>query len=206
MPATSPPFDPATDLKIAFHFRGPSVTPEFFPYDLHHLSGLLRYQYGRVEMLDFSARHGATTLKLGAADVRFADGGVWANLGNVQVSPLVADAQFLKALPARLRGGFEQLNVRGSAELNVKHMVISVPGPNAAGGRPRAPASTGVSRKPPTSSCSRNNSSTRSRNARSPPHATSRNAPRPAGGLSNAPTNNSRSRALAEEVVGTLMR
>ena len=124
-----PPFDPATDLKIAFHFRGPSVTPSFFPYDLHQLSGVLRYQGGRVEMLDFAGRHGQSVVKMAAADVRFTGtDGVWANLGPVRVAPLVTDAAFLRALPGSLRTGFEQLNVRGPAELTIDHLVIDAPG------------------------------------------------------------------------------
>jgi hypothetical protein len=143
-----PPFDPATDLKIAFHFRGPSVTPDFFPYDLHQLSGVLRYHHGRVELLDFAARHGQSTLKLGAADVRFADGGgVWANLGEIKVDPLVADAAFLRAMPGKLRSGFEQLNLRGPAELSVAHLVISVPGDEAKPPAPQPPTRGGEGEK-----------------------------------------------------------
>ncbi|MEO2088321.1 MAG: hypothetical protein ABGY75_02335, partial [Gemmataceae bacterium] len=109
--------------------RGPSVTPSFFPYDLHHLSGVLRYQGGRVEMLDFAGRHGQSVVKMAAADVRFTgNDGVWANLGPVKVAPLVADAAFLRALPGSLRTGFEQLNVRGPAELTIDHLVIDAPG------------------------------------------------------------------------------
>jgi hypothetical protein len=131
-----PPFDPAKDLNVTFHFRGPSVTPAFFPYDLHQLGGVVIYQNGQVKLSDLVARHGAAAIKLGDGEVRFPAGGVWANLGDIQVAPLMVDQQFLKALPADARRGFEQLNVRGAADLTVRHLVISVPGTSV---RPVAP-------------------------------------------------------------------
>lgn len=128
-PATGPPFDHEKDLKVAVNFRGPSVCPPAFPYDLHDLAGVLRYQNGKLELQDFSARHGRCTLKLAAADVRLSPAGrVWANIGEISAAPLEVDAALLKALPKGLRDELEKLNLRGGAELQVKHLVISVPG------------------------------------------------------------------------------
>ncbi len=122
-----PPFDPATDLRLAFNFKGPTVTPAFFPYELNQLAGVLRYHGGRLELVKFSARHAASELKLDAAEVRFSDGGgVWANLGGVSVTPFVPDAALLTALPGKLRGGFQELNLRGGADLTLKHLVVKV--------------------------------------------------------------------------------
>lgn len=126
--AVEPPFDADKDLKVAVNFRGPSVCPPAFAYDLHDLAGVLRYQNGKLELQDFSAKHKTSTLKLAAADVRLADGGVWANLGGVSVAPLVIDAPLLKAVPAGVREHLDKLNLSGKAELDVKHFVISVPG------------------------------------------------------------------------------
>ncbi len=127
-PAPPRPFDPDQDLKVAVNFRGPSVCPPAFAYDLHDLAGVLRYQNGKLELQDFSARHKTSALKMSAADVRLADGGVWANVGSVTVAPLVIDPPLLKALPAHVRTELEKVNLRGQAELNVKHLVISLPG------------------------------------------------------------------------------
>ncbi len=128
-PAVGPPFDHEKDLKVAVNFRGPSVCPPAFPYDLHDLAGVLRYQNGKLELQDFSARHGRSALKLAAADVRLSPAGrVWANIGEVSAAPLEVDAALLKALPNGLRDELEKLNLRGGAELQVKHLVISVPG------------------------------------------------------------------------------
>ncbi|MCS7270264.1 MAG: hypothetical protein NZ703_04200, partial [Gemmataceae bacterium] len=36
-----PPFQPATDLKLTLQLAGPTLTPQFFPYELHEVSGWL---------------------------------------------------------------------------------------------------------------------------------------------------------------------
>jgi hypothetical protein len=52
---------------------------------------------------------------------------VWANLGGIKLKPLVADAAFLKALPGKLGPGLEELQLKGGAELLVKHLVVLTP-------------------------------------------------------------------------------
>jgi|GEM_PF-1087830 len=123
-----PPFNPKSDLKIAFNFKGPTITPTFFPYEMHNFAGLLRYQGGRLELVKMSARHGATELRLDAGEMRTStNGDIWANLGGISIAPLATDAAFLRALPAKLKSGFEDLKLRGAAELYVKHLVVSIP-------------------------------------------------------------------------------
>lgn len=134
------PFNPDRDLTVAVSFRGPSVCPPLFAYDLHDLAGVLRYQHGKLELENFSARHGRSVLSMKAADVRLTSGGgVWANVGGVSAAPLVVDAALLKALPAEAREELEKLNLRGSAELTVKHFVVSVPGKTAPATPPADP-------------------------------------------------------------------
>lgn len=121
-------FDPSTDLTLAFNFEGPTVTPEFFPYRMDELAGRLKYEGDRVKLEKMSARHGGTKLDLTAAEVRFCDEGrVWANLGQMNLTPLVMDADLLAALPRGLRDGVRELNLRGPAELRVQHMVVLTP-------------------------------------------------------------------------------
>jgi hypothetical protein len=140
-----PPFDPTTDLRLTLNFKGPSVTPEFFRYHLHDLSGILRYQGGEVRLDRFTARHGRSQLALDAAEVRFGDGGeVWANLGRATVSPLVLDADLLAALPRKLRSGAEELKLSGPMDLTVKHLVVKVP--PGASAPPKSPAVAAVAR------------------------------------------------------------
>ncbi len=130
---TTVDFDPLTDLSLTFQFYGPAATPSFFAYDLTDLSGWLKYQGGRVSMANFAARHLESRVRLAAGDVRFyPDGSVWANLGDLEVKPLVADRALLLALPEKLRAGGEALNLRGGAELSVRQLVVQTP-PDAPG-------------------------------------------------------------------------
>ncbi len=123
-----PPFNPTTDMRLSLNFKGPSVTPTFFPYDLHQLSGVLRYHGGRVELIEFRAKHGPSEMKLQAADIRFTEAGeVWANLGGIGLNPMIPDDALLKAMPDKVKHGFKDLKFRGSAELFVKQLVVSVP-------------------------------------------------------------------------------
>jgi hypothetical protein len=138
-----PPFDPAADLRLTLNFRGPTITPTFFRYALHELTGVLRYQGGKVDIARFAARHGPSQFGLDAAEVRFGPGGeVWANVGNLSLRPLVVDADLLTALPGRLRTGVEGLKPQGPMELLIKHLVVKVPpgGPSPAVAAPVIPA------------------------------------------------------------------
>ncbi|MBN9121211.1 MAG: hypothetical protein J0I06_19010 [Planctomycetes bacterium] len=144
-PGFDPPLDPAKDIKLTFSFSGPTVTPAFFPYELNDLTGWLEYKNNRLDVAHLAARHGASRVKLNAGEVRFyPDGAVWANLGGVEMKPFVPDAALKKALPGKLGSALDDLQLKGGAELLVKHMVVSAPpDPNptvtAAGGAP-APA------------------------------------------------------------------
>lgn len=165
--AEPPPFDPAADLKLAFNFAGPAVTPAFFPYALTDLRGLLKYQHGRVGLEYLSGRHGDARVELDAGEVRFyPDGAVWANLGRMKVAPLVADADLLTALPAKLRGAVAGLDLRGRADLTVNHLVVLTPPDGPPGGPPppaRPPSAArprSRSRRPPGSRPTRSSTGT----------------------------------------------
>ncbi len=123
-------FNPATDLKFTFNFSGPSLTPSFFPYELTDVAGWLEYKNGRADVAHIAARHGATRLKLAAAEIRFhPSGAVWANVGGLHITPFIADAELIAALPPGLRTGVEDLKLKGNAELLIKHLVVSDPPP-----------------------------------------------------------------------------
>ena len=122
------PFDAAADLTCAVQFRGPSVTPDPFPYPLTGLAGMVRYKDGRLELGRLKAMHGPTRIGLDAAEVRFTPaGGVWANLGGFTVAPMVADDDLLAALPDRARAGLADLRPRGPMAINVGHIVVELP-------------------------------------------------------------------------------
>ena len=142
-----PAFFPPTDLKLAVKFTGPKLTPRAFPYTLHDASGIVRYSQGKLDLVTLSAHHGATMMGLEAAEVRFgADGEVWANVGGVTVRPLALDADLLAALPAEARVAAESLKFHGTADLSVRHLVVSLPGSNGPSALPDAPPTPQVAR------------------------------------------------------------
>ncbi|MGL4420762.1 MAG: hypothetical protein ACRCZF_08880, partial [Gemmataceae bacterium] len=82
--ASTAPFEPTADLTLSLNFRGPSVTPDFFPYDLHELAGHIRFDGRRVKVENFIGKHGASVWKLHAGEVRFAPNGqIWSNIGGL---------------------------------------------------------------------------------------------------------------------------
>ncbi|MBM3979076.1 MAG: DUF748 domain-containing protein [Planctomycetes bacterium] len=126
--APAPAFDPATDLKLTFSFSGPTITPKFFRYEMTDVAGWLEYKSDRLEVAHLAARHGPTRVKVAAAEVRFYPGGaVWANIGGLEMKPLIPDAALKKALPGKLGPALDELQLKGGAELNVKHMVVMQP-------------------------------------------------------------------------------
>ena len=128
-PDFDPPLDPATDVKVTFGFSGPTVTPKFFPYELTDLSARLEYKNSRLDIAHLTGRHGASRVKLAAGEILFyPDGTIWANLGGIEMKPCVPDAALKAALPAKLGAALEELQLKGGAELLVKHLVVSAPG------------------------------------------------------------------------------
>jgi len=128
LPKVDPPLDPLSDLQLTFSFSGPTITPTFLPYELTDLSGYLEFKNSQVLANRIAARHGQSRVKMAAADVRlYPDGAVWANLGGIEVSPLIADEALIRALPSQLADAVEQMKLKGGADLIVKHMVVLDP-------------------------------------------------------------------------------
>ncbi|MFO0935140.1 MAG: hypothetical protein U0798_01325 [Gemmataceae bacterium] len=123
-----PEYDADRDLKLTVNFKGPTITPDFFPYEITNLAGVFRYEGNGIDLHHFSGQHGNSQLALDAGEVRLRpDGTVWANLGGVTATPLIVGKDFLAALPKGLRNGLTDLNPRGAMDLTLKHMVVLVP-------------------------------------------------------------------------------
>jgi hypothetical protein len=124
-----PPVDLTNDMKLTFtRFSGLSVTPTFFPYEVTDVSGRLEYKNNRLEVAYLAGRHGGSDVKVNAGEVQFyPDGTVYANLGGVEMKPLVPDETLKKALPGKLGAAISDLQLKGTADLVVKHMVVLSP-------------------------------------------------------------------------------
>jgi hypothetical protein len=119
------PFQPNRDLELGVSFNGPSIRPTFFPYQLTEAAGQVSFANGRVDLRQFSARHGKTTFTLPAAEVLLPPtGGFWADLYDLKVTPVVFDQELLAALPRGLRSACLGLEPQGAVAIHAKRMVI----------------------------------------------------------------------------------
>lgn len=142
-PDQAVPFNPGSDLKLTFSFSGATVTPTFFRYELNDFAGWLEYKDGRVELQHLAGRHGESRLKLAGGEALFyPDGTVWANLGKLEVKPLIADEAFIDALPGKLASGVREMKIKGGVELFVTQLVVLTP-PDSPARPPVSPLSVG---------------------------------------------------------------
>lgn len=127
--------DAPQELAVTVETRGATVRPTFFPYDLDGVHGRFHYEGQRVLLGPFVARHGPTTMRMGAGEVRLLGGGYWADVRDLTAGPLVPDADFIQALPPEIQSVGKTLTPTGAASVLVRRLVIhdppSVPGPPA---------------------------------------------------------------------------
>lgn len=123
-----PPFDPNRDLNLRVNFKGPTITPDFFPYEFSELTGAFRYEDNGVDLLDFEANHGMSKVKLENGKVRFRpDGTVWTDFKSISASPFISDQSFRTALPSALKKAVTDLNPRGRMDLFLNQLTVLVP-------------------------------------------------------------------------------
>ncbi len=121
----SPAFDPNRDLVLGLSFNGPSLRPTFFSYLLTDAAGQVSFAEGRVDLRNFSARHGRTSIELPAAKVLLPPtGGFWADLYDLKINPVICDREFLAALPRGLRSACLGLEPQGAIAFHAKRLVI----------------------------------------------------------------------------------
>jgi len=121
---------PPSRLVVNCHqFTADSVLPEFLPYELTGVTGAFHYANDRVTLTSFSAHHRTSRLSLGApglpcAFVMKPGGGMWAELKQVRLVPLVADEELLCALPTQLRSGLSALDASGPMTFTAEEFVV----------------------------------------------------------------------------------
>jgi len=149
-PDDETPFEPARDMVLAFNFAGPTVKPALLAYEVTDLTGWLQYKNNRLDVAHLTGKHGATRLKLSAAELRFyPDGAVWANIGAGEMKPFVADDELRKALPPKLASAVNDLQLKGGAELHLKHMVVLLPAEARTSARAAVASAGGADPPPP---------------------------------------------------------
>jgi AsmA-like C-terminal region len=121
-------FDPARDLELGLSFNGASICPKFFAYSISDLAGKIFLAKSQVEIYELRGRHGPVDITLAGAEIRLpAAGGFWADLKDLRFNRVIADREFLSALPKGLRTAWEALEFNGSIGIHAKRFVVDEP-------------------------------------------------------------------------------
>ena len=98
--------------------RAIAIEPQWFPYRLDNLRGILHYRDGEVELIDIAGQHGKTELSL-AGRCTFSGNGAWlVNLQKLSAERIVFDHELTTALPGSLGASVRKLNISGPLNLN----------------------------------------------------------------------------------------
>jgi hypothetical protein len=120
------------EIEVGLVPNGCSIKPTFFPYALEDLTGSIHYARRWVHVENLRARHGPTRVALNQAQIFVKpEGGVWADLSNLQAQQLIPDAELLDALPPILRQGCEGLRLQDPLEFST-HLTIATTGVSGA--------------------------------------------------------------------------
>jgi hypothetical protein len=120
------PTEAIDDLEVRVEAQGASIAPTFFKYYLTDVGGAVHFYKSRLELANFSARHGLTTFVLphGSVDVK-PGGGYHADLKDIDIVDLHADADFLNAMPAALKTAGELMQFRDRLRVQTTHLVVA---------------------------------------------------------------------------------
>ena len=93
---------PPNELEIAFNqMHADSIMPDFLPYELTDVSTGFQFSRNAVTITELIGRHGAARVQIGPSKIMMKPaGGIWGNFHNLQITPLIPDEDFLRALPS----------------------------------------------------------------------------------------------------------
>jgi hypothetical protein len=102
-----------SNVDLTIDVAGCAIHPNFFPYDLHDVTGQFRYHKDKVELTHFTARHDTSQVSIDSGTVDLYDmGGYYVELHELRANPILADAALLKALPEKVRATVEAINLK----------------------------------------------------------------------------------------------
>jgi hypothetical protein len=95
-----------------------SIEPVQFPYRLENCRGVYVYSDGHVSVEGFTAQHGRATLTARGVGDLLPAGGWTLHLEHFNWDRLVADREFVSALPGRLKKLISDLDIKGPVSLH----------------------------------------------------------------------------------------
>jgi len=95
-----------------------SIKPNYFPYRLERLQGLLTYRDGHVTLEHFRGEHGNTRVSSEGQCDFFPDGSWRLTLDALDVERLSVDRELSSVLPGRLRKAISEINPSGPIHLH----------------------------------------------------------------------------------------
>jgi hypothetical protein len=108
----------AVNLRAEPRSENASIKPNYFPYRLENLQGVLTYRDGRVTLERFRGEHGNTRVSSGGQCDFYPDGSWRLDLTGLDVERLRLDRELAAALPGRLRRVISEINPIGAVQLN----------------------------------------------------------------------------------------
>lgn len=121
--------DRPEDIDVSVTARGCTLHPDFFPYALGEVSGTVHYAHNKVDLNEFVARHGGTSLTLEKGEIFLKPtGGFYARMTNLRGNPIVPDEDFLQALPPALQKTCRTLHMTDPVALLAEDLRVDMPG------------------------------------------------------------------------------
>jgi hypothetical protein len=117
--------DARPEIDVGIMPLGCAIKPSFFPYQFDELSGYVHYARRWLYLENLTARHGTAVVKVDKGQLYAKpEGGIWADLTNLQAFHLVPDDDLLPALPPVLRQACDGLRLHDPFDLTT-HLTLA---------------------------------------------------------------------------------
>jgi hypothetical protein len=123
-----PPKSRKPEIDLQVQARGCTIHPDFFKLTLENITGKVRYAKHWLVLDDLQAHHGGSEFHLANGLVYLKPGGgVWAQLGKLQGTPLIPDEELFDALPPCVAKGCRCLQWKDPVTLETKLVIDTKP-------------------------------------------------------------------------------
>lgn len=121
-----------SDLEVQVKAEGITVEPTFFKYRLTDLSGVVLYHKERIEVEKLSAKHGAARFVAATGRVDLKPGGGYhAEIPDIDIENIRADADLIRALPEALGKACETMELKDPVRVKSRLVVAQLGEPDS---------------------------------------------------------------------------